>query len=188
MTVDEAHSILSEHCSVDVGRFYGKTQGLSLGAGLIYGEVRYPIFDIEERLFLTTEGPAYVLTHECDVDQTNRRAFNTDVVVCPLIPIAFFLEAYSNEFGDGDSLRNFLVEIAKRGVSRVFYFPPAAALAHGCILYFNALASTHVSVFQDRTPSLALSQYALRHVDVAFQNHFMREKAEPLGLSLSADL
>jgi hypothetical protein len=186
MTLDEAHTILSQYCSLDVGRFYGNTGGLSLGAGLIYQDVRYPLFSIDEHLFLTTEGPAYVLTHECDVDPANRRAFNEDVVICPLIPLATFLEQYSNEFGDGDGLRNFLVEIARRGVSRVVYFPPsAAALEHGCLLYFNGLASTHMSVFRDQQPSTALSQYGLRHVDAAFQNHFMREKAEPLGLALT---
>lgn len=189
MTLDEAHAILTEYCTVDVGRFYGNTDSLSLGAGLIYEGVRYPIFDVEERLFLTTEGPAYVLTHECDIDPANRRAFNADVVVCPLIPLAVFLEYYSKEFGNEEGLRSFLVEIAKRGVSRVLYLPPAyGALEHGCILYFNGLASTHVSVFQDSAPTTALSQYGLRHVDAAFQNHFLREKAEPLGLALGGGI
>jgi hypothetical protein len=187
MTLEEAHAILSEHCRIDVGRFYGKTEGLSLGAGLIYQAVRFPIFDVEEQLFLTTEGPVYVLTHECDVDPGNTRAFNTDVVVCPLIPLARFLEVYSKEFGAGDSLRNFLVEVAKRGVSRVVYIPPStAALEHGGFLYFNALASSHVSAFQDNPASTALSQYGLREIDVAFQNHFLREKSQSLGLALSS--
>ena len=186
MTLDEARAILTEHSSVDVGRFYGKTEGLSLGAGLIYQQVRYPIFDADERLFLTTEGTVYVLTHECDVDPGNKRAFNTDVVVCPLIPLARFLEDYSKEFGEGDSLRNFLVEIAKRGVSRVVYLPPATStLEYGGLLYFNALASTHVSEFQNCNASTALSQYGLREVDAAFQNHFLREKSQLLGIALS---
>ena len=52
-----------------------------------YDPVLYPIFDEERRVFVTAEGIAYILTHECDIANENDRLFNTDVLICPIIPL-----------------------------------------------------------------------------------------------------
>ena len=64
--------------------FYGRADNLSLGVGLIYDGLHFPLFDETDRVFDTVEGPVYVLTHECDVDQTNERHFNEYVLICPI--------------------------------------------------------------------------------------------------------
>ena len=90
MTEDDAHKLLSANSTLNAGKFYGSSEGLGLGAGLIYENIRCPIFDTADRVFLTLELPVYVLTHECDVDPSNGRAFSDHLTVCPLIPLQHF--------------------------------------------------------------------------------------------------
>lgn len=182
MTEQEAHRILSKNCLVEVGKFYGGTGALSLGVGLLYAAVRMPTYDIDERIFLTMEKEAYVLTHECDIDKANPRSFNEYVVVCPVITIADFISEYSANYGDQSRLEGFLAAVARREVNRVVYIPPGPkSLYYGGLLYLNDLASTHISSFDGMAPFAALSAYGLREFDNAFTNHLLRPKAEPLS-------
>ena len=184
MTVDEAHAILHRNCSLDVGKFYGAQKNLSLGAGLVYESVRCPVFDINEKLFMTVESVAYVLTHECDVDPANNRAFNDYVTICPLIPIADFITEYEVEFQDFARLNNFLVAVARREVSRVVYIPPGPKpLNYGAFAYLNNLASTHVSAFENVPPLAAVSAYGLQEFDQALTNHLLRPKSDWLSFT-----
>lgn len=182
MTEQDAHQILSKNCLVDVGKFYGAAGSLSLGVGLLYSAVRMPTYDVDERIFLTMEKEAYVLTHECDVDQTNSRSFNDHVVVCPVIPIGDFITEYSENHGEQSRLEGFLAAVARREVNRVIYMPPGPqCLSHGGLLYLNDLASTHISSFDGLTPFAALSVYGLREFDNALSNHLLRPKSQPLS-------
>ena len=76
LDVPKAVNLAQEHFPYNANAFYGAADGLSLGVGLVYQGVKYPLFDDHTRLFDTVEGLAYVLTHECDVDQSNARHFN----------------------------------------------------------------------------------------------------------------
>jgi hypothetical protein len=90
MDVKDAYEFMMAHLLTDVGRFYGSGQSLSLGAGLLFRGVRYPIYVEATYLFMTVRGMVYVLTHECDVDPNNIRPFNDDVLICPVIPLGDF--------------------------------------------------------------------------------------------------
>ena len=164
------------------GAFYGETSAAALGAGLIYTNVTFPLFDLESRAFDTAEGAAYVLTHECDVDPANERHFNDHVVVCPLIPLEQFVVEYETTLGE-ERLKSFLVYAAKNEVVRVFYLPPgppSSVLSHGALLYLNQLCSTHVSVFQPSYALCALSSHGLERLDWKLQNLLFRPKVDPL--------
>jgi hypothetical protein len=167
------------------GAFYGEMRSPEVGAGLIYNNVRFPLFDINGGIFDTVEGTAYVLTHECDVDRANVRNFNDHVVICPLIPLEDFVASYEAELGE-DKLKIFLTSMAKNEVVRVFFLPPApqgAALSHGALLYLNQLCSTHISAFDENggaSALCALSSHALDRLDWKIQNLFFRPKFDTL--------
>jgi hypothetical protein len=184
MTEAEAYKLLSASSPLEPGKFYGTTNDLGLGAGLIFDDIRCPIFDIEDRIFSTVELPVYVLTHECDVDPGNDRAFNDYLTVCPLIPLRDFLEEYASWFHGDDELRGFLSAIANRSVNRLMYVPPGPSrLEYGALLYLNNLASTHVSEFESVKPITSVSAFGLDAIDKTFANHFLRPKADRLSFS-----
>ncbi|MBL0422376.1 hypothetical protein JI739_18655 [Ramlibacter sp. AW1] len=182
MTADEAYAILSGHCQFEVGKFYGHVEGLSLGTGLLYNDVRAPEFDQEQSVFMTVERQAYVLTHECDIDPANERAFNDHLLICPVIRVEDFVAEFEAEFSNRDALVGFLAAAARRQVSRVVFLPASPGLEQGGFLYLNALASTHVSVFSHQRPFAAVSAFGLQVIDYALQNHLLRQKAERLAL------
>jgi hypothetical protein len=157
-----------------------------VGAGLIYADVRFPLFNLESLGFDTVQGTAYVLTHECDLDKENERQFNDHVVICPLIPLEDFVETYEAEMGE-ERLKTFLVSAAKNDVVRVFFLPPAPqgeALSHGALLYLNQLCSTNVDMFEEGEARIlcALSSHALDRLDWKIQNLLFRPKFDPLPL------
>jgi nucleotide-binding universal stress UspA family protein len=109
------------------GAFYGAVGERSLGSGLIYADVVFPLFNEETSVFDTVQGLAYVVTHECDADQNNVRHFNDLVVICPLIPLRALIRKYEPVFGE-EQLKSLLVSAAKNEVFRVFFLPPAPDL------------------------------------------------------------
>jgi len=184
MTEEDAHKLLSSNSTLNAGKFYGSSEGLGLGAGLIYENIRCPIFDIADRVFLTLELPVYVLTHECDVDPSNRRAFSDHLTVCPLIPLQHFLREHSAWFHSDTELRCFLAAVAERRVNRLAYLPPGPSkLASGAFLYLNKLASTHVCEFNAVKPVASVSAFGLATIDQIFANHFLRPKSDRLSFS-----
>lgn len=166
--------------------FYGNAAGLDLGAGLIYQDVIHPAYNEESRKYDTRAGAAYILTHECDVDPANRRHFNTEVSVLPIIRFEDFCEEYAAEHSDG-ALFAFLDSLAKDEVSRVMYVPPVPAhidgfLPSGGLLYLNNICSSPTSCFGKgfAAPICAVSDYGLRMIDLKLENHLRRPKAQIL--------
>lgn len=98
---------------IDAWRFFGAHSHLSLGRGVIYEGIRYPVFDPSTSKFLTVEGTIYVLTHECDVSQENSRPFNDDVLICPLMPFNAFSDRYQQAYSQ-ENLKNFLASLVWR--------------------------------------------------------------------------
>jgi hypothetical protein len=186
MRVDEAHQVIAQALSVDVGRFYSQGHHLSLGVGKFYSGVRFPVYDIADCVFQTAEGMVLVLTHECDIDSGNQRPFNDFLLVCPVIRFEVFVDEYSCKLGD-ERLRNFLVDLGRRTVSRVAFIPWGLdALPYGGLLYLNQISSTHLSAFRLSGVELcgAATAYALIQIDHALTNHLLRPKAERLAFEV----
>lgn len=182
MDPKEAYSIVQEHTVSNFGRFYGDFTQLDLGAGVIYSGIRIPIYDEDSALFGTYEGKVYVITHECDTSQDNKRPFNNDVIVCPIIPMESLIAEYIKIFPEA-SLRDFLIAIARRTVFRVVFLPAFSPdLEYGGFLVANRLVSTKVSAFQREgaTKINAVSRFGLDEVDRSFQNVLFRPKDQAL--------
>jgi hypothetical protein len=183
MTPEQACKILTDKTSLEIGRFYGSSDNLNIGVGLLYRNIRCPVFDISDQLFNTVEGLVYVITHECDIDQNNKRPFNDYLSVCPLINLEDFLVEYENEFKDDEALKNFLDAVAGKQVSRIVYLPPISPyFKYGAFLYLNNLVGTHISAFAKKNAIGALSVFGLQIVDFALENHLLRPKSEQLSL------
>lgn len=184
MDVDEAYRHLFRHLQLDSGRFFARDTGLSLGAGQLYAGVTFPIFDDENKLYLTAEGLVYVLTHECDIDQSNIRPYNSHVLICPIIDFREFVDEFQGSHSE-EHLRGFLSDLGKRKVSRLVYLPHIyPQLPYGGLLYLNRITHTHVSSFGGTSVSMicTVTPIGLREVDYALTNSLLRPKVEPLPL------
>jgi hypothetical protein len=165
------------------GRFYGAIQSNApIGVGQLYSSVRCPAFNIEDMVFDTVETLVYVLTHECDIDQSNDRSFNKHLVICPLIPLEHAVDELSQELSD-EHLKSFFSELARDRISRLVYFPPIQqVLSNGGLLYLNQLSHTHLDSMSlpNVSPAGCVSSYGLQKVDYILSNHLLRPKASPL--------
>src|SRR5438445_9026721 len=83
MDIQEAYEHVSRSFPGDPGRFFEPGSRLDLGKGCIYRDAIFAAFNESTARFVTAQGTVYVLTHECDVDASNARLFNTDVLVRP---------------------------------------------------------------------------------------------------------
>lgn len=182
MTPEEAYGVLTNPPGVNIGRFYGQQHGLSVGAGVICRNLRYPKYDATSSLFATVRGLILVVSHECDISDENKRPFNDDVLVCPLLKLEDSLTELAAL--KGPLLRDFLLEVARRGVQRVLFFPALpGVLEFGGFLMVNQISATKLSAFGLGDVQIvgALSAFGLREVDSFFQNALFRPKAEPLA-------
>lgn len=184
MDSDQAHKHLSEYLRLDAGRFYAEGSSLSLGVGQIYSDVIFPLFNNLEKIFVTGVGLAFILTHECDIDQANRRPFNTHLLVCPIIDFRDFVAEFQNEHPDHEFI-SFLACLGRREVSRLIYIPHFTShLPYGGLLYLNQITHTHVDIFNNNSAQrvCTVTNYGLREVDHALINHLLRPKVESLPL------
>lgn len=184
MKVEEAIKCVLDSSSVDVGRFYSSGEGISVGKGKLYDSVVYPFFDLNTGVFLTVEGLGYVLTHECDIDENNNRLFNTDVLICPIIPLQHLVEELMETL-DHSQIKSFLSNLGARNISRLIYLPTLGAhLKYGGILYLNQITNAPVSLFSSgKARSIAaVTGYGLTIVDYSIENHLLRPKADRLSL------
>lgn len=183
MDLSQAFDCVTKSLTIDVGRFYAPGTSLGLGKGSIFGSVPYPIFDDDRRLFVTAEGLVYVLTHECDIEDENERLFNTDLLICPIIPLQYLVEAHLAELPQ-TQLVSFLTNLGARRISRLIYLPPCPPdLAYGGIMYLNHIANTSVDVFRDGAARLigAVTGYGLTIIEQILENHLLRPKADRLA-------
>lgn len=184
MDIDSARAFVISKATHDFGNFYGGVNSeMSVGVGLIFDKVRYPVFNISDVVYDTREGIVYILTHECDIDQDNDRVFNDYAIICPIIPFENFHSEMSQLMED-DKLGAFYSDLGRDNVSRLSYIPPIANfLPHGGVLYYNQITHTHVSSFADSTNNIeSLTYSGLRVIDYKVTNHLLRPKAENLSL------
>lgn len=175
--ITKATRIAESNFKYNSGAFYGSSKNCSLGVGILYDCIRYPLFNEHDNTYDTVEGIVLVLTHECDLDLNNNRSFNEYVLICPVLPLEIWGEEYISRKGENEFL-NVVSDLAADRIYRAFYIPQFDGLPHGGILYFNQICSTHRSFF--RKPKCALSVYAQCIVDRKMQNHLFRPKADQL--------
>ena len=184
MKVEEAIKYVLGSSSIDVGRYYSSGEGISVGRGKLYESVIYPLFDSDRGAFLTVEGLGYVLTHECDVDVNNNKLFNTDVLICPIIPLQDVIEELGQDLNH-IQLVSFLTNLGARNISRLVYLPTLGnCLEYGGVLYLNQITNAPANYFHDghAKPIGALTGYGLNAVDYSIENHLLRPKADRLAL------
>ncbi len=171
--------------TTDPSRFYGDAS-LPMGAGLLLRRCPYPLPDPLEPRFRTVLGYALVLTHECDIDQTNERMFNDMVLVLPVIPLEKLCASMEEERGQG-AWAGILPEIAANKVFRVMYIPPVpqhlsggSDLSHGGVLLFNTISHAPIKWFDHYGTEnvCSLSALGLRSLDYRLENHLRRPKAD----------
>lgn len=186
MQLADAHRYLNQRLDTDVGKYYSSGTSLNLGAGQIYDNVRYPLLDPAADHFNTVEGKVYILSHECDVDQRNTRPFNDLALIVPILPFEVWYSAFSRSFADQpDLVKSFLGHVAKREVSRVFYFPASdERLPYGGLIYLNQITHTRVSMLTNASATriCSVTAYGLEKVDQMLLQHFLRPKADRLAL------
>ena len=183
MEVDRAREILRSLNLDDEGSFYGPASGPSVGSGLLFRNVTFPLYDTQAGRFRAQSGLVCVLSHECDLDPANDRFLNGMALVC----LVLSLEAITAAARDGgfpdDDLGAFLGNVARRRTPRCVYFPPMGDLPHGGLLNLNLIASTAVSELKTANCAGALSEHAYRSVVSALEQHLTRPKSETLPLS-----
>lgn len=184
MQVKEAIKHVLSSSTVGVGRFYSSGESIPVGRGKLYNSVIYPLFDLDNGTFLTVEGLGYVLTHECDVDVNNIKLFNTDVLICPIIPLQDVVEELRQDLNHSQ-LVSFLTNLGSRNISRLVYLPSLGNyLEYGGVLYLNQITNSPANYFHDgRAKSIGvLTGYGLTVVDYSIENHLLRPKADRLAL------
>jgi hypothetical protein len=183
--IDEAYALLA-NAHPDFPRFYGSAQGLDWGVGIVARGLAYPYYDPAISEFAVAVGRAYVVSHECDIDQNNDRPFNDTVLVCPIIPFDTLLDRYLKG-RTPDQTRSFISALGNRTVDRAAYVPTIAdELPYGGVLYLNAMTHTNVAELQkaEVEPCCAVSAFGLRYIDAALSNAILkRPKAQPLPLT-----
>ena len=187
MSHEEAADLCLRSMKTDPAKFYGLAGDLPLGAGMLLRNCPFPLEDTDSARFRTVLGIALVLTHECDLDQTNERCFNEHIVVLPILPLEKWVDKMNRDQGTG-SWGGLLPKIAANDVFRVMYFPPIPAfinvpeLKYGGLINLNTISSSPLSWhdhFQTKT-FCSLSALGLRAFDYKLENHLLREKAAAL--------
>ncbi len=184
MDIELVRNLIISKTIHDYGNFFGGVRSEnSVGVGLFFNKIRYPVFNVGDVLYDTREGLVYILTHECDIDQKNIRPFNEYALICPVIPLESFHHEMSSIMDDS-SLSAFYSNLGMDNVSRLSYIPPIPDyLPYGGVLYYNQITHTHISSFKNQDDNIESMTYAgLRIIDYKITNHMLRPKAENLSL------
>lgn len=184
MELARARKIITSTALDDEGSFYGPSENLALGAGLILDGVEFPFFDIDADRFRVRAGLVLVLSHECDLDPENDRFLNDMAVVCPIIPLQALVEDAAASGLTDNELGAFLGNVGRRRVARSVYCPPLPPqLEHGGIVNFNLIASTAVTKLHSGQRIRSLTAFGHRSIWAALEEHLTRAKSETLPLA-----
>lgn len=183
---DELADLARNHnASRTVGAWYGAPRDLAPGVGVIFSGIQYPLFNRDQSRYQVVSGMGLILTHECDIDQNNRRAFNSGFLIAPLILMNAFADQFARQ---QDEARALARDIASNKVHRLMYLPPPNELLKvpelplGAFIYFNSITHAdvaHLTVDGARAVC-ALSELGLEMLDARLKNHLFRPKAEQL--------
>lgn len=163
------------------GQFYGASDSLSFGTGLIVDRLAYPVFVPTAGAYGTRAGPALILSHECDIDPDNIRPFNSNVLVAPITKLSSYIDSVKGVYTPEET-KSFLLNVAAGKTTRLCFLPrfgdEGGPLYSGGIVDLNFLASCGVSALVASEKVCSLSGFAITTIDVALQNHLLRPKAE----------
>ena len=178
MNAREAHDWLVDNSNIDRGNFFQPYSADFVGAGMLARDIRLPLFNEKTNKYLTVEAYVYVLSHECDFQDSNIRPFSDYLLVCPILDFEKFILNYITNFGDG-KLQGFLAQLAQRNVYRAIYIPCYDVYEYGGLLYFNLISHTHKSSFGNDLKKViaTTTPYSLRMIDSMLKNHLFRPVA-----------
>ena len=186
MDVEGAYKCVSAASNSEPGRFYGAgiIAGVGFGKGCIYNDAVVPIFDVAQDRYRKATLSVYVLTHECDVDETNQRLFNESVLVCPVTPLEDVAAELDAELSE-EQQKSFYSHLGAHKIPRLTYLPPVAnALPYGGILYLNSITNSNVERFKAGAQFLcAVSAFGLQEIEYMLDNHLLRPKADRLSFA-----
>lgn len=186
MDTGEAHRYLYDRLDTDAGKYFSPGRSLDLGAGQLFRGIQFPLFDTDSSLYATAEGNVYVLSHECDIDQSNQRPFNEYVLIVPIISFEHWYEEFCRAYAHSPQIiSSFLGRIARRQVSRLFYFPSVDhELPYGGLVYLNQITHAHISTFlNDQAGRIcSVTAYGLEKFDQVLLQHLLRPKDNKLAL------
>lgn len=186
MELEDAHSYIRKHLSTDAGKYYSPGTDLNIGVGQLYQGIQFPIFNRSSAAYDTVKGCVYVLSHECDLDQSNTRPFNEYALVVPIIYFDSWFKRFSKAYESSpEFVTSFLARVARREISRLFYFPSVDTnLPFGGLVYWNQITHTHISSFQSGVAKrlCSVTAYGLGVVDKMIENHLLRPKDNRLAL------
>ena len=181
MRIEDAYNCIAHASNSDYGRFFSTGTSVGLGKGKLYLGAIYPLFDVEKTSYLTVSGTVYILTHECDIAPENKRMFNEDVLIVPIIPLEVLVETYLESSTD-DHLASFLTNLGSRNISRLLYLPPIDTnLPFGGIVFLNQITNCHISVFDKAEPIAAVTAFGLNEIEYVLEEHLLRPKADRLA-------
>jgi hypothetical protein len=186
LSLAEAEALVFRRTDHDSGRYYGAIHAdLGIGVGLFFSNVRMPIYDEKRGLFVTRTFTVLVLTHECDIDQANQKAFNNDVLVAPLAPFEAVFETLKAKRSDAE-IKSYLGDLAAGRITQLMYLPHwPERFPNGVVLYLNRITHTHLAEFSREGVSGigALTGYGLQQLHSRLSTHLLREKQDRLPLS-----
>lgn len=182
MNIEDAYHCVAAGFRSDPGSFYDPGQRLTLGKGSIQREARFAIFNAETGKFDTAVGCAYILTHECDVDEDNGKTLSDEVLVCPIMPLPDIVEEYGQVLGEAQ-LKGFLANLGARNISRMAYLPPIPEhLPYGGVMFLNQITHSSVSILKEEAKLVCfLSGTGLQAIEYILENHLLRPKADRLA-------
>jgi ABC-type transporter Mla MlaB component len=89
--------------------------------GDLVREIRYPMWDKSDKSFKKTFTDAIILSNTCDLDLSNLRKINKQVVLAPILE----LQDYISEMTQiDDNIEETLQKIKTQSISNILYLPP----------------------------------------------------------------
>lgn len=179
-SLEAAEKFIASRTSEEASRYFGLgSVQVGLGTGVIYDGIAFPTYNENQDRFEIVKGMALVLTHECDIDTSNAKLFNKDVLIAPVGRLEDLFSKLKEEKTD-DEVKGYLGDFVSGRISQLFYLPPFVSRPHGAFVALNRISPTHVSRFTNIDPTIALSAYGHMKLCERLGNHLLRSKADAL--------
>jgi len=164
------------------GAFFGGVMGRPIGSGVLLKNCRIPFYQAESKKFLSGKAIVCVLTHECDIDQSNSRMFNDKLIVAPIIDFRVWFNHVFNNL-NREAAINVGTDIVADTIYRVLYLPtiPNTEMEYGGFIYLNEITNVRVDVVHEEAEAIcSLSEFSFRILSYKLENHLLRPKSSPL--------
>jgi hypothetical protein len=91
--------------------------------GDLVREIRYPYWDVETRTFEKKYADAIIITNTCDMDGSNTRTVQKQVLFAPIVPFETFRDELAR-IVEAQELAGIEQRVKEQLYSNVFYLPP----------------------------------------------------------------